>query len=119
MYILGMTACPDGAWTEQIFTDEDMKVVKTPLQTPRANCYAEGWVRTARAVCTDRILIYDERHLRTVLGRYADHYNGHRLHQSRQQRSPDHGAQVIPPLDEPVHCRKIVGGVINEYCRAA
>ena len=84
---------------DEIFTDEGVKIVKTPPRTPRANCYAERWVRTARAECTDRMLIYDERHLRSVLGEYAGHYNGHRPHQSRQQRPPDHDGRSALPLD--------------------
>ena len=104
---------------DAIFASEGVTVVKAPPQTPRANCYAERWVRTARAECTDRMLIYGEQHLRSVLGEYAGHYNGHRLHQSRQQRPPDQEDQVGVPLDLPVQRRKVLGGVINEYYRAA
>ena len=104
---------------DAIFASEGVRMVKTPPRTPRANCHAGRWVRTARAGCTDRILIYSERHLRSVLGEYAGHYNGHRPHQSRQQRPPDHNEQASPPLDLPVQRRKVLGGVINEYYQAA
>jgi putative transposase len=104
---------------DAIFASEGVIVVKAPPQTPRANCYAERWVRTARAECTDRMLIYGEQHLRSVLGEYAGHYNGHRPHQSRQQRPPDQDDQVSVPLHLPIQRRKVLGGVINEYYLAA
>ena len=72
-----------------------------------------------RSECTDRMLIYGEAHLRAVLRAYAGHYNGHRPHQSRQQRPPDHDEPAVMPLDALVQRRKILGGVINEYRWAA
>ena len=152
VHIIGVTACPDGAWTAQqarnlamdpggkiasfrflirdrdarftrvsgeIFAGEGVKVVKIPPRTPRANCYAGRWVRTVGSECTGRMLIGGGRHLRTVLATYAGHYNGHRPHQSRQQRPPGHDMPVVMPLEAPVQRRKVLGGVINEYYRAA
>jgi hypothetical protein len=44
---------------------------------------------------------------------------GHRPHQSRQQRPPDDDEAIAVPPGAPVQRRKVLGGVTNEYYRAA
>ncbi len=65
-----------------------IRIIKTPVQAPRANPIAERWIASARRGCLDRMLITGERHLRPVLGEYADHYNAYRPHRALQQSPP-------------------------------
>jgi putative transposase len=50
-----------------VFTSIGVNIITTPPQSPRANAIAERWVGTIRRECTDRMLIFGERHLRAVL----------------------------------------------------
>jgi putative transposase len=104
---------------DAVLADASIQVAKIPPRSPRANCYAERFVLTARTEVTDRMLIFGERHLRTILARYEAHYNGRRPHRSRQLRPPraDHPAADL--FHERIKRRPVLGGLINEYERVA
>jgi len=108
---------------DAVFASSGTEVVKIPPQSPSANAYAERWVRTARAEVTDRMLIAGPRHLHAVLDEYAVHYNEHRPHRGRNLRPPgadEIAASVAVDVAAPViRRRRVLGGLINEYERAA
>ena len=67
---------------DAVLTAAGMRIIKTPVQAPRANAIAERWIASARRECLDRMLITGERHLRLVLDEYIDHYDTHRPHRA-------------------------------------
>jgi len=104
---------------DAVLAGTGIEVVKIPPRSPRANCYAERFVLTARTEVTDRMLIFGPRHLQTILTQYEAHYNRRRPHRSRQLRPP---RPSYPPADlsqERIRRRPVLGGLINEYERTA
>ena len=108
---------------DAVLSAAGIEVVKIPPQSPRANAYAERWVRTARAEVTDRMLIAGPRHLRAVLEEYVAHYNQHRPHRARNLRPPDRDGSTTVPVTDLATARirrhKVLGGLIHEYEQAA
>jgi putative transposase len=107
---------------DDVFRSEGVQVLLTPVQAPRANAYAERWVRTVRAECLDWLLIVSRGHLEQILRVYVAHYNRHRRHRALQLKAPDPAAgPTIVGEDQQgiVHRRDLLGGLLHEYQRAA
>jgi putative transposase len=104
---------------DAVLADAGIQAVKIPPRSPRANAYAERFVLTARTEVTDRMLIFGQRHLRTILAEYEAHYNRRRPHRSLQLQPPRPDYPVADLSQEQIKRRPVLGGLINEYERAA
>ena len=110
---------------DAVFQAEGTRIVRTAVQAPRMNAICERLVGTLRRELLDRVLILGEGHLRAVLAEYQVHYNTARPHQGIAQRVPDGGGHddghlAVADLDRERILRKpVLGGLINEYARAA
>ena len=104
---------------DAVLAGAGIEAVKIPPRSPRANAYAERFVLTARTEVTDRMLILGERHLRIVMAEYARHYNGRRPHRALQLRPPRPDHPMADFSQERIKRRPVLGGLLNEYERAA
>jgi putative transposase len=104
---------------DAVLADAGIKAVKIPPQSPRANAYAERFVLTVRTEVTDRMLIFGQRHLQTILAEYEAHYNGRRPHRSRHLRPPRPDHPVADLSRKRIQRRPVLGSLISEYERTA
>jgi putative transposase len=149
VHLVGITAHPTGAWVVQqarnllmdmeeqghrfryLIRDRDAKftgavfgvagveVVKIPPRAPRANAYAERWVRTVRAECLDWTPIWNRRQLHRVLTEYLRHYNRARPHRCLDTQPPQPAGRLALVGSNshvmPVQRVDVLGGLIHEY----
>ena len=94
-------------------------MVRTPIQAPKANAFAERFVGTLRRECLDCVVILGRRHLESVLRSYIEHFNGHRPHRALEMQPPAPRRAPTPLGDCPprVLRRDALGGLIHEYER--
>jgi transposase InsO family protein len=60
---------------DEVFISEGARVIKAPVRAPKANAFAERFVRTVRHEVFDLTLVLGRRHLDRILRCYAAHYN--------------------------------------------
>jgi transposase InsO family protein len=103
---------------DQVFAAIGVETICTPVRSPRANAFAERWIRTVREECLDHILIWSRRHLESVLAEYVEHYNTARPHRGLRLDQPDPRRVATSGKHEVIR-RNVLGGLIHEYERAA
>ena len=99
-----------------------LKVLRTPVQAPKANGFCERLIGTVRRECLDFMIPLNERHLRQILREWVAHYNHGRPHSSLGPGIPDrkttlpcrtHRHRLEP--NERVISTAILGGLHHEY----
>ena len=103
---------------DDVFRSERIRLIRTPVCAPRANAFAERFVRTVRHECLDWTLIHGHRHLHAVLDEYVEHYNRHRPNRGLDL-SPPRSASQVQPTTGAVIRQPLLGGLVNEYQRRA
>ncbi len=101
---------------DAVLANVGIRAVLCNIGTPRMNAIAERWIGGCRRELLDRILIWNQAHLRRILHDYETHHNQHRPHRSLR------GAAPLKPLPDPVDLDRYrvrkhahVSGLINEY----
>jgi transposase InsO family protein len=99
-----------------------IQALKTPPQAPKANAYAECWVRTVRTECLGWALVWNRRHLERILTDYLQHYNTARPLRGIGLNTPVPAAESPPAsIQQLRHVERadVLGGLIHEYRHAA
>ena len=103
---------------DAVFASIGVDAIKTPVRSPRANAFAERFVRTIRTECLDQLLIFSRSHLQAVVATYLHHYNGARPHRSLDLDQPI-PRPATPATSGAITRRDVLGGIIHEYDIAA
>jgi len=92
---------------DTLFNDAGIRIVKTPVQAPNANAFAESWIGSLKRECLDHFVCFSRGHLDHILREYVRFHNRHRPHQGlgnrtlttalRTTRIRSHPLQAIPP----------------------
>jgi len=114
------TPSTPGAWTRRSPQTPSRPSARR-TGSPRANAFAERWVRTVRREYLDWILVLGQGHLERVLGEYVMHDNHKRPHRALDLAAPDgsNGPQRAPHDLADVRRRDVLGGPIHQYEPAA
>ena len=112
--------------TDQVYGERFSRQAKTldiretviAPRSPWQNAYAERVIGSMRRECLDHVVVIGERHLREILSKYGNYYNGTRTHLSLSKDAPELRSVQLPSEGGVVKVPR-VGGLHHEYLRRA
>lgn len=81
---------------DAVFQSKGVEVVRTPFRAPRANAYAERWVRSVWEECLDRTIVLNQAHLVHALQAYEQCFNEADLIRGSRRLSLAHRPSAQP-----------------------
>jgi len=108
------------ALDEWLWQEMGIRGIPTPYGAPNAAAHAERMIGTLRRECLDRMLIWNERHLRCVLTEIIDWYNHSRVHQALNGiPDPDPVLAEPKPAGGRLVAMPVLNGLHHDYRLAA
>jgi putative transposase len=106
---------------DEFFSDQGAEVIRTPVQAPNANAFAESWVATVKRECLNYFVCFSLGHLDHIAHEFLRFYNRDRPHQGIGNRPLDRHRQMPSDTElmKPMCCREYLGGLLRVYGRAA
>jgi hypothetical protein len=99
-----------------LFEIMNIRGIPTPYRSPNAAAHIERLIGTLRRECLDHMLIWNEQHLRRILGEFIHWYNQGRVNQGIHG-IPDPDPELTGPLpiDGQLKAIPVLNGLHHDY----
>lgn len=110
---------------EQLIQTANIRILKSPIQAPNANAFAEAWITTIRRECLNYLACFSLRHPDYITQTYTTFYNRCRPHQRMSNRVLRFQAEPHQDPESPaepigkIGCQSQLGGLLKHYYHAA
>jgi putative transposase len=108
------------AYDAWLWQERGIRGIPIPYGAPNAAAHIERLIGTLRRECLDRMLIWNERHLRCVLKEFVGWYNHGCVHQGLSGiPDPDPAIDGPKPLGGRLVATPVLNGLHHDYWLAA
>ena len=113
----------DALYPEQLmkafWESEGVKVIKTPVQSPKANSFVESYIGKCKRECLNHLTCFHPSQLNYISQQWCAHYNSERPHRGKGIDNNVLDVDFTPQTEGQVKCKQRLGGLLKSYYREA